>query len=220
MATSNEIKLILASASPARRRLLEMAGISAMVCPSNFDESSIKISNPAELVQTLARCKAEAVAQTLEKTQSTLILGCDSVLVLGGEIYGKPANKAEAIARWKTMRGQVGELLTGYALIDLAQQKILVRSLATIVHFALASDAEIIAYVETGEPLNCAGCFALEGKGGVFIEKLEGCHTNVIGLSLPFLRVLLQELGYNITHFWKEQKETEFYTHQGDPKID
>ncbi len=220
MATSNEIKFILASASPARRRLLEMAGISATVCPSNFDESSIKISNPAELVQTLARSKAEAVAQTLDPTQSTLILGCDSVLVLGGEIYGKPANKAEAIARWKIMRGQVGELLTGYALIDLKQQKILVRSLATTVHFAFASDAEIIAYVETGEPLNCAGCFALEGKGGVFIEKLEGCHTNVIGLSLPFLRVLLQELGYDITQFWKEQKETEFYTHQGDPKID
>jgi septum formation protein len=131
-----------------------------------------------------------------------LVLGCDSVLAVGGEIYGKPANIEEAIARWQTMRGQLGQLYTGHALINVSTDQILVYSQTTNVYFANISDSEIKDYVDTGEPLNCAGCFAIEGKGGLFIEKLEGCHTNVIGLSLPLLRKMIQELGYNITNFW------------------
>ena len=190
---------VLASASPARRRLLAQAGFNLQVCPSQFDESQIQSPHPAELVEQLARSKAEAVAPQFDQA---LILGCDSVLALNGQIHGKPPNPDVAIARWQQMRGQVGELYTGHALIDQVQNRGLVQAQVTRVFFADVSDREIEAYVATGEPLQCAGCFALEGKGSLFIEKIEGCHTNVIGLSMPLLRHLLRELGYGIGLIW------------------
>lgn len=198
---------ILASSSSARLRLLETVGIHPIVMPSNFDESTVKLTNPSNLVETLAQTKAETIAKLLIKentpeTPSNLILGCDSVLVIDNEIYGKPADTKEAIARWQKMRGQVGQLYTGHALIDLVKNKTIVLCRMTKVHFALVNDREIEAYVATGEPLKCAGCFAIEGKGGLFIEKIEGCHTNVIGLSLPLLRVMLNSLGYQVSNFW------------------
>lgn len=175
--------------------------------PSDFDESQVVSRNAADLVQTLAQGKAEAVASQIKNSAQTssdsLILGCDSVLAFNGEIHGKPSDVAEAIARWQQMRGRVGELYTGHVLIDQTQQKTLVRYRVTWVHFADVSDRTIEAYIATGEPLNCAGCFALEGKGGLFVEKLEGCHTNVIGLSLPLLRQMFAELGYDVTEFWQ-----------------
>ncbi len=194
---------VLASASPARRRLLQSIGIEPIVRPSNFDEAQVQEADPAMQVQILAQRKAEMVAAqlTVEGT-SGLVLGCDSVLALQGEIYGKPADEAEAIARWQKMRGQVGDLFTGHALIDLTQRKTLVRRQVTRVHFAWIRDHQIIAYVATQEPMNCAGCFALEGRGGLFVEKLEGCHSNVIGLSLPLLRQMLDELGHDVTEQW------------------
>lgn len=193
-------KFILASASPARLRLLQSAGIEPIVLPSDFDESLVNTSDPKELVKTLALRKGETVAA--QQTEG-LVLGCDSVLAIEGEIYGKPADAAEAISRWQKMRSKVGELLTGHALIDLEQGKTLVRCQVTEVYFADISDRQIAAYVATGEPLKCAGCFALEGKGGLFIEKISGCHSNVIGLSLPLLRQMLDELGYDVTDFWR-----------------
>ncbi len=191
---------VLASASPARRRLLQNAGIEPVVRQSDFDESQVQLSDPVPLVETLALRKAQTVANQLS---DALVLGCDSVLSLGGEIHGKPANPEEAIARWQQMRGTVGVLYTGHALIDLSQDKTLVRCGITKVYFADVSDHAISAYVATREPLNCAGCFALEGRGGLFVEKLEGCHSNVIGLSLPLLRQMLGELGYDVTGFWQ-----------------
>ncbi len=191
---------VLASASPARRRLLQNAGIEPVVCQSDFDESQIQLSDPVELVRTLALHKAQTV---VGQFNDALVLGCDSVLSIRGEIHGKPANSEEAIARWKQMRGTVGDLYTGHALIDVSQDKTLVRCGITRVYFADISDACIAAYVATGEPLKCAGCFALEGRGGLFVEKLEGCHSNVIGLSLPLLRQMLSELGYEATDFWQ-----------------
>lgn len=193
-------KLVLASASPARRRLLQSAGVEPIVCASDFDESQIKLSDPEQLVQTLAQCKAQAVADRFE---SALIMGCDSVLLVNGEIHGKPADSDQAIARWHKMSGQVGELYTGHALIDLEQNQTLVRTQVTLVYFAQMSDRAIEAYVATEEPLKCAGSFALEGRGGLFVEKLEGCHSNVIGLSLPLLRQMLSQLGYDVTDFWQ-----------------
>lgn len=195
--------LVLASASPARRRLLQSAGIEPVVCPSDFDESQVSTSVASELVQTLALRKAETVANQFP---DALILGCDSVLLVNGEIHGKPADAAQAIARWQKMRSQIGELYTGHALIDQQQDKTVVRCGITKVYFADASDRQIEAYVATGEPLKCAGCFALEGKGGLFVDKLEGCHTNVIGLSLPLLRQMFGELGYDVTDFWQDKK--------------
>lgn len=207
MTQPNRITFILASASPARKRLLETVGIQPIISPSDFDESQIQDSNPVQLVQKLAQAKAEVVTQALINSpklqgEIILVLGCDSVLAVEGEIYGKPANIEEAIARWQTMRGQVGQLYTGHALINLSTHQTLVYCQTTNVYFSNISDSEIKAYIATGEPLNCAGCFAIEGKGGLFVEKLEGCHTNVIGLSLPLLRRMIQEFGYNITDFW------------------
>lgn len=214
------IPFVLASASPARRRLLQIAGIDPFAFPSHFDEDAVTLKDPAALVETLAIGKLKASLEKLWQSRGSapggfftqtpgVILGCDSVLAIKGEIYGKPDTPEEAIDRWKTMRGQVGELFTGHALSDgytqdgiLKPQQQLVTHQITRVFFADVSDAEIDAYVATGEPMNCAGCFALEGKGSVFVEKIEGCHTNVIGLSMPLLRTMLLKMGYNVTDFW------------------
>ena len=190
---------VLASASPARRKLLETVGIKPIIRHSNFDESQIQLTNTVELVQTLAHHKAEIVAAAFT---DSLILGCDSVLAIGNQIYGKPQSAAEAISRWQTMRRNQGILYTGHVLIDQLQQQKLVRCGTTKVYFADISDQTIAAYVNTGEPLKCAGCFALEGKGGLFVKRIEGCHSNVIGLSLPLLNQMIQELGYDIRDFW------------------
>ncbi|MBW4654244.1 MAG: septum formation inhibitor Maf [Kaiparowitsia implicata GSE-PSE-MK54-09C] len=195
-------QFVLASASPARRRLLEQAGLQLVVCPSQFDEAQVACADPAELVSQLAEGKAQMVAPQFPQT---LVLGCDSVLAIAGEIHGKPANSQEAIARWQQMRGAVGQLHTGHALIDTAQQRTLVRSRMTEVQFAEVSDRQIEAYVASGEPLNCAGCFALEGRGGALIEQIVGCYSNVIGLSLPLLRTMLSDLGYDVADFWDAQ---------------
>jgi septum formation protein len=188
-----------------------MVGIDPIVCPSQFDESSINLESPAELVQALALEKAKVVRQqlmqssgcTIADPSEALILGCDSVLWVNGEIQGKPANPAEAIARWQAMRGKSGELFTGHAFVDPYRHKTLVRCQVTQVNFAMVSDRQIESYVATGEPMNCAGCFALEGKGGLFVERIIGCHSNVIGLSLPLLRQMLSDLGYEVSDFWQ-----------------
>ncbi|MCM1981391.1 nucleoside triphosphate pyrophosphatase [Lyngbya confervoides] len=193
-------QFVLASASPARLQLLKTAGIPALAQPSHFDESRVQTRHPIELVEGLAARKAEVVAKTW--SDPALILGCDSVLALDDAIYGKPANAADAIARWQTLRGRVGHLYTGHALIDGRTHQLLVRSQRTDVYFAAVSDRQIKAYVASQEPLNCAGCFALDGRGGLFIEKIEGCHSNVIGLSLPLLREMLAQLDIDVTEFW------------------
>ncbi|MGF1517145.1 MAG: Maf family protein [Nodosilinea sp.] len=191
-------QFVLASASKARRVLLVGAGIQPFVYPSNFDEDQVKVTDPPTYVATLARCKAELVAPQFP---SALVLGCDSVMAFGNQIYGKPADKDDAIARWQKMRGQMGEIHTGHALIA-PGGRTLVHSAVTRVYFANIDDATIAAYVGTGEPLNCAGAFSSDGKGALMIEKIEGCHSNVIGLSLPLLRSMLEELGYRATEFW------------------
>lgn len=193
------VPFVLASASPARRQLLQAAGIHPIVCPSDFDEAAVPLMEPSSYVITLARGKAEAVAPQFI---DSLILGCDSVLSIHGEIHGKPGSPDEAIARWQRMRGQMGELLTGHVLIDQRRKKVIARRGLTQVYFADVSDRQIEAYIATGEPLHCAGCFTLEGRGSLFIEKLVGCHTNVIGLSMALLRQMLAELGYDAVDFW------------------
>ena len=187
--------LMLASASPARRRLLEQAGIAHRVRVSGVDESTIQHSDPRELVRSLAKAKAEAVHGGLEQPRDadiTLVLGCDSVLVFEGEVFGKPADAAEAEVRWGRMAGRRGELLTGHVLLR-RHAKDLQVCIRTGVNFAPLTDREIKAYVASGEPLQCAGGFALEGRGGLCISGLDGCYSNVIGLSLPWLRTALNE---------------------------
>jgi septum formation protein len=144
-------------------------------------------------VQQLAFAKASAVQSCLEPSvdaEITAVLGCDSVFVFEGEVFGKPVDAKEAIKRWKRMAGHSGELLTGHCLIAEGQETTL-ACISTEVHFAELGLGEIEAYVASGEPLHCAGGFALEGRGGLFIRGLTGCYSNVIGLSLPWLRDVL-----------------------------
>ncbi len=195
-----DTQFVLASASTARRKLLVDAGIQPFVYPSNFDEDQVVISDPPELVKVLAAGKAEMVAPVFP---SALVLGCDSVLAVDGAIYGKPESRGEAIARWQQMRGGSGELHTGYALIAPGREP-LVKSRMTRVFFANVTNEEIEAYIDTGEPMHCAGAFATDGKGSMFVEKIEGCHTNVIGLSIPLLRHMMAELGYRAIDFWSQ----------------
>lgn len=189
---------ILASGSPARRTILENVGLEVTTAVSNFDESTIQVSDPISLATTLAQCKAETVAQNY-LGQSALVLGCDSLLWLNGKVWGKPKTIPRAIEMWQDLRGNCGDLITGHALVDTKRQKTLVRYGQTRVHFASATDREIATYVATGEPLNCAGCFTLERLGGWLVDRVEGCHTNVVGLSLPLLRSMLGEMGYSLS---------------------
>ena len=185
--------LLLASASPARRRLLEQAGVPHRVRVSGVDEAQIHHADPAELVKLLAQAKAEAVHQALDPVgdaEITAVLGCDSVLSFEGQVFGKPTGPGEAIERWQRMAGGCGSLLTGHCLIRRGQADVL-ACVETVVRFAPLNQAEIEAYVASGEPLQCAGGFALEGRGGLCIDGLEGCYSNVIGLSLPWLRTVL-----------------------------
>jgi septum formation protein len=181
--------LLLASASPARRRLLVQAAIPHRVQVSGVDEDALQDSDPRRLVQRLAEAKARAVARSAPAQAafpSWGVLGCDSLLAFEGEVFGKPTDAVEASARWRRMAGGWAELHTGHCL--LAPQRSLAETVTTRVRFAALSDAEIEAYVATGEPLACAGGFALEGRGGSLVEAIDGCYSNVIGLSLPLLR--------------------------------
>lgn len=189
--------LVLASASPARRRILQTIGIEPIIEVSNFDEDRIQLPDPQELVQALALAKAQTVSDRLAYDHC-IVLGCDSILWFDGQAQGKPPNAATAIERWQKMRGGVGMIYTGHAMIDRQKQQTIIRCGRTKIFFGQVSDRQIAAYVATGEPLKCAGGFALEGIGGLLVDKIEGCHTNVIGLSLPLIRSMLNDLGYDV----------------------
>jgi septum formation protein len=197
-------RLVLASASPARRNLLKAAGIDVDVLVSGVDESAVQADDAYTLSLALARMKARTVAAQMRAEPGVLILGCDSVLALDSEILGKPADADEAIKRWQAMRGRSGVLHTGHHLMDLVGGYQAEEVGTTVVHFAEVSDEEIEAYVATGEPLNVAGGFTIDGRGGAFVERIQGDTGNVIGLSLPLLRRLLAELGVPITDLWRD----------------
>jgi septum formation protein len=199
-------RLVLASASPARRRTLRAAGLAADVIPSGVDESAVTAATPQQLCQALARLKAEAVAVQLRDGATdgeVLVLGCDSVLEFGGEVVGKPVSPADAVARWRRLRGGRGVLHTGHTLLAPATGRTAEAVGSTAVHFADVSDEEIDAYVATGEPLEVAGGFTIDGLGAAFVDGIEGDPGTVIGLSPPLLRRLLAELDMPITTLWR-----------------
>ena len=193
--------LILASQSPARRKLLESAGLFFTVEPSAFDEDSVQCDTPQQLVETLALKKAEVVAA--KHPEPAIVLGADSLFVLDREVYGKPKDAAESLLRLQKMQGNMGVLYTGHAAIDTQQQRQVSCVGTTKVYFAPMSLMDIRRYIATGEPLACAGSFALDGFGGLFIERIEGCHSNVIGISLPLVRDMLSQLGYSVSELWQ-----------------
>lgn len=192
------MRIILASASPARLATLRSAGIFPEVIVSGVDESTVQDSDPARLATSLAKLKCRAVsAQHAE----ALTIGCDSILGLDGDIFGKPVDAADAVARWKRMRGNAGVLHTGHCVRLDGRE--LSRCAATVVHFAELSDAEIDAYVATGEPQQVAGAFTIDGLGGPFVTGIEGDHHNVVGLSLPVLREMFADLEIAWTDVWQ-----------------
>ena len=197
--------LILASASQSRKQLLENCQIEFIQIASNFDETSIKEKNIFNLALELSSQKAISLSENIqeisfpEKFNFGLleILGCDSIFEFKGEAYGKPSDKEEAFIRWKKMSGEFGFLHTGHTLIignfesssnKFQINEIIKKTVSSRVYFSKLEDWEIKSYVDTNEPLYCAGGFALEGIGGKYIEKIEGCFSNVMGLSLPWLR--------------------------------
>ncbi len=207
-------KLVLASTSPARLRLLRDAGIDPIVIAPGVDEEHVAdlaiqtglISNTADLVLLLAKAKAEAVVNHPE-AQGALVIGCDSALDLDGEALGKPHEPEVAIERWKAMRGRSGRLYSGHWLIDNRVSSPMPPATGhasnTTVHFAELSDSEILAYVGTGEPLKVAGAFTIDGLGGAFIKAIEGDAHTVIGLSLTTLRDLCLALDVEYPSLWR-----------------
>ncbi len=198
----NRRRFVLASASPARRRLLESAGLAPVVLPSGFDESAVTASSPVGLAAELAAGKARAVAAG---ERDALVLGCDSVLELDGKAYGKPSSPTQARERWAAMAGRSGILHTGHCLVEVRAGRPVGEVLdaaSTTVLFGTPDAAEIAAYVESGEPLAVAGAFTLDGLGGWFVTGIVGDHGNVLGLSLPLLRQMLGRLEIRVTDLW------------------
>ena len=195
------MRFVLASASAGRLAVLRAAGVEPEVVVSGVEEDDVT-GPPGQVALVLARRKATAVRDRVGDPDA-LVLGCDSVLELDGVAHGKPADAAEARQRWRGMSGREGVLHTGHCLVSLATGRHAEASAATTVHFADLDDDEIDAYVHTGEPLEVAGAFTIDGIGGPFITALEGDHGTVVGLSLPTLRRLLAEHGIRITDLWK-----------------
>jgi septum formation protein len=200
------VRVILASASPARLAVLRAAGLDPQVIVSGVDEDGYTAATTRELVGQLASAKASAVASGLD---DGVVIGCDSMLDLDGRGYGKPSSAAEAIARWREMSGKSGTLLTGHCVIDVPSGRRAEAVAATTVRFGTPTDDEISAYVATGEPLNMAGAFTIEGLGGWFVDSIDGDPGNVIGISLPLLRRLLADLGVTIPALWSQYSNVE-----------
>jgi septum formation protein len=202
--------LVLASASPARRATLVAAGIDPVVRVSSVDEDSVVagygVAVAEDIALVLARAKAEDVAAGEEA--GALVVGCDSVLELDGEVHGKPGTTDRAVERWRRMRGRTGVLHTGHWLVDTRHDEdggsgaTLGAVASTRVHFADLADDEIEAYVATGEPLRVAGAFTQRGLSGPFIDGIDGDSGNVTGISLPLFRKLLGELGLTVMDLW------------------
>lgn len=156
---------------------------------------------PAEVAMELARRKAVAVAG-LPRCAGALVVGCDSVLDLDGQVLGKPVDAADAVVRWQAMRGRTATLVTGHHVVDTASSRAAGAAASTRVRFGWPSDAEVRAYVATGEPLRVAGAFTIDGLGAWFVDGVDGDPSNVIGISLPLLRSLFADLGIDITSLW------------------
>jgi septum formation protein len=204
------LRLVLASASPARLRVLTEAGLRPEVIVSGVDEDDVDHLPTSEAVVVLAQRKAQAVASSVASgvtagataAARTMVLGCDSMLDLDGQQFGKPADAAEVWQRWEAMRHATGMLHTGHCIIDTATGDSATESVSTVVRFGDPTTTELEAYLATGEPLAVAGAFTLDGYGAAFLDGIEGDPGNVIGVSVPAVRRLLAVHGVAITDLW------------------
>jgi septum formation protein len=205
-------RLVLGSASAGRRRVLRQAGVEPLVAVSGVNEDAVVAAlgsdtSPGDVVRSLAEAKADQVATVLDAaiTADCVVIGCDSMLFIDGQLAGKPASTAAARSQWRSMRGRSGQLYTGHCLLRLLDGETTHRvseSSITTVHFAAISDADLKAYLDSGEPLAVAGGFTLDGLGGWFVDRIEGDPSNVIGLSLPLTASMLQRVGLSVAEIW------------------
>lgn len=205
-------RLILASASPGRRRVLRHAGVDPIVIVSGVDEDAVvaalpSASNPGEVTTALAIAKARAVASSLgrEVSADCVVVGCDSMLYRDGRLWGKPASEAAAISGWHEMAGRSGELYTGHCIIRLGDGEVIDEAAeyaVTTVHFGTPAPKDLAAYARTDEPTAVAGGFTLDGLGGWFIDGVDGDPSSVIGIGLPLTRKLIERVGLSISQLW------------------
>ena len=205
--------VVLASASTGRLRVLRGAGIAPLVVVSGVDEDAIadqlgRGAEPASVVTALAEAKAEAGCQALDSSVSAdcVVIGCDSMLFIDGTLNGKPGTAAETRRRWQAMAGRSGGLFTGHCVLRVRDGEVVGRGSAaqvTTVRFGRPTEAELDAYIDSGEPLGVAGAFTLDGLGGWFVDGIDGDPSNVVGLGLAVTRRLLEEAGCSIAELWR-----------------
>jgi septum formation protein len=188
-------QLILASSSPRRSELLKQLGLDFRILPCEVNETSPPGLRPGELVETLAARKALAAAGLLDKG---IVIGADTVVALNGQVLGKPTGTSDAVEMLRQLQGTNHEVYTGVALVDAGRREILIDHEQTRVYFKPLEEIEILRYVSTGEPMDKAGAYAIQGLAAMFISRLEGCYTNVVGLPLAKLSEMLRQFGYNV----------------------
>ncbi len=201
-------RFILASKSPARLATLRAAGLDPEVLVSGVDEDGVEAMSVRDTVATLARLKANAVASSIRDEGITVVLGCDSMLEFNGRGFGKPGSQQAAAERWRQMRGGKGVLFTGHhvVVLDGDSRWDATRVASTIVRFADPTDEEIDAYAATGEPQEVAGAFTIDGYGGAYVTALEGDPHNVVGVSLPLVRMMLADVGVKWHTLWRTRQ--------------
>lgn len=207
-------RLVLASASPARLSVLHAAGVKPLVHVSGVDEDAVVSAlepgtAPAAVVTALAREKAAAILPVLEESglKDAVVIGCDSMLLVDGVLQGKPGTTDVARERWHMMAGRSAELLTGHSVLRVHDGELVAEASGhsgTVVHFGTPTEEELETYLESGEPLEVAGAFTLDGLGGWFIDSIEGDPSSVVGIGLPLVRTLLARVGISVAQLWTE----------------
>ena len=190
-------KIILASKSPRRKKILEQVGLNFEVMVSDFDETKIKFKTPQEMVEKLSLAKAKLIAK---KNPGAIIIGADTTVIFKKEIIGKPKSKADAFRILRLLSGNTHEIVTGFTVIK--GSKSITKHVISKVKFKKLSNAEIKAYVATGEPMDKAGGYGIQEKGGLFMENITGDYFNVVGLPIFALTEVLKEFGVDITENW------------------
>jgi septum formation protein len=186
---------VLASASPRRKELLEQIGVRIEVDPADYDEDKASVSEPREMARELSLGKARAAAR---KHRKAIIIAADTLVVLGGRVFGKPHTNAQAREMLRALNGRTHSVVTGFTILDTESGKVVSRSVETRVHMKKATLREVDAYVRTKEPLDKAGGYAIQGRGAVLVDRIEGDYSNVVGLPLSALAESLRKFGVEV----------------------